>query len=195
MAKTELANLEEPDLEHEEAPQTSPGLERRRPRLGFTLIETIIALTVLSILSMILLPRGVCQIRKSKVASILEDLRIARAQIELFELEHGRWPGNLDEAFGNQDPPDTLYYCTDEADGNAGHGNETCLFFDAGNPSGNNNHGGIPGAGFMVRTDFGLAECANIDFAWSTCCGRAPDIIGYDDDFALPGHPGHGIGR
>lgn len=177
------------------APTRAGKGKRQTPRLGFTLIETLIALTVLALLSTILLPRGVCQIRKSKVASVLEDLRIARGQIELFELEHGRWPTSLAEAFGSQRPPETLYYCTDEADGNSGHGNETCLFFDSDNPSGNNNHGGVPGSGFMVRTDFGLAQCANIDFAWSTCCGQPPDVISFDDDFELPGHPGHGNGR
>lgn len=176
-------------------PARPAPLLNERSQAGFTLVEIFVGMAILSILTLILLPRGVCQIRKSQVASVLEDLRVARGQVELFELEHGRWPTTLDEAFGTQEPPDTLFYCTDENDANAGHGNETCLFFDADNPSGNNNHGGVPGGGFMLRTDFNLAQCANVDFAWTTCCGGSPDVITYDDDFELPGHPGRGIRR
>ncbi len=158
---------------------------------GFTLIEILIGLTVLSILSMVLMPLATCQIRKGQIAAILEDMRHAKARVEAFELEHGRWPTSLEEAYEGQRPPDTVYYCSDEEDGNNGHGNETCTFFDAGNPSGNNNHGGIPGAGYMMRTDYELAQCANFDFAWTTCCGGAAEVITWDDDFELPGHPGN----
>ena len=143
----------------------SPSL---RASQGFTLIEILIGVAVLGILAMILIPLATCQIRRAQIASIFEDLRAAKGQVEIFELEHGRWPVSLEEAYEGMAPPKTVYYCTDEDDGNSGHGNETCAFFDPGNPSGNNNHGGVPGAGYMMRTEYGLAECANIDFAWST---------------------------
>ena len=43
----------------------------------------------------------------------------------------------------------------------------------------------------MMRTDYELAQCANFDFAWTTCCGGAAEVITWDDDFELPGHPGN----
>ena len=77
-------------------------------------------------------------------------------------------------------------------DANAGHGNEECSFFDPDNPSGNNNHGGLPLLGYTLRTDWDLAECADFDYAWTSCCGKELEKISYDTDFQFPGHPGHG---
>lgn len=162
---------------------------------GFTILELLVGIAVLGILATLLIPKGVCQIRKAHVSSILEDISVARAEIELFELEHQRFPDDLEEAFGGKPVPDTLVYCVDIPDANAGHGNEECTFFDEDNPSGNNNHGGVPALGYLLRTHYNVAECANFDFAWTSCCGKEIDKIGFDDDFELPGHPGKGGGR
>lgn len=161
---------------------------------GMTLVEIIVAMGVLSVLATIMVPFGICQIRKAHLASVMEDLVDARAQVELYEAELGVWPPDLEAAYQGQAPPRTLIYCTDGDDADAGHGNEFCTFFDQGNPSGNNNHGGAPYVGYILATNQGVA-CANVRFAWTSCCGGEPIVVAIDEDGDLPGHPGNPQGN
>jgi type II secretory pathway pseudopilin PulG len=157
---------------------------------GVTLLETIVAIGVIGVLALITVPWISCTFQKSHFTQVMEDMRQARALIESYEAELGAWPPDLGAAFASRPVPDSLIYCTVDADGNAGHGNEYCTFFDTGNPSGNNEHGGTPEAGYILRTYDDLARCANVRMVWLKCCGEEPRIVYWSDDPGLPGHPG-----
>jgi type II secretory pathway pseudopilin PulG len=157
---------------------------------GVTLLETVIAVAVVGVLALITVPWMSCTFQKSHFTQVMEDLRQARALIESYEAELGAWPPDLDAAFGSRPTPDSLIYCTDLEDGNEGHGNQYCVFFDQGNPSGNNEHGGTPEAGYILRTNTDLARCANVRMAWLKCCGEEPRIVHWDETADVPGHPG-----
>ena len=156
-----------------------------------TMIEIMVVMLIIAVLAGIMLPWVQCSFQRHKMTATMEDLRQGQTAIELFEVEHSRFPNNLEEAFGSRDPPDTIVYCFDGDDANSGHGNEICSFFDAGNPSGQNQHGGIPGIGYILRTIEEMAPCADIDFAMITCCGQEPDVFSMTDDVDVPGHPGN----
>lgn len=159
-----------------------------------TILELIIIIAVLGIVAAIMIPRYGCAIQKSRMAEAMEDLERAKGQIEAFKAELGRFPPSLEAAYGDQRPPEDLFYCIDLGDGNAGHGNEWCSFFDPDNPSGNAPVGSLMGIGYILRTKEELAlSCQGVNFAWVTCCGREPQIAGPDDK--TPGHPGNPGGK
>ena len=129
---------------------------------GFSLVELLVIIAVIGIISIVIYPRITCTYEKAKLASATEDLRIARDKVEAFEIELGHFPDNLQEVFGQQEPPKTLIYCYDGEDSNNGHGNEWCSFFDNSNPSGQNQHGGVPGDGGVHERAHAVVE-ANVD--------------------------------
>jgi type II secretory pathway pseudopilin PulG len=158
---------------------------------GITLIETIVVMAMVGVLALITVPWMSCTFDKSHYAQVLEDMRQARTLIETYEVELGAWPPDLEAAFGTKPVPKSLIYCTDDIDGNFGHGNEFCTFFDTGNPSGNNNHGGTPEVGYILMTEDLLSRCSGVRMAWLGCCGEEPNLISWDaDDSDVPGHPG-----
>lgn len=157
---------------------------------GITMVEVIIILAVISILALIIMPRVLCVIEKSHMSKIASELAHARDSVEAYELELGAWPPDLSDAFGGRPVPTELVYCTDAGDGNAGHGNEWCSFFDNANPSGGNEHGGMPGVGYILATPASLAtKCQNVNFIYTTCCGTDPITVHCDEDVDI-GHPG-----
>lgn len=162
---------------------------------GFTLIGLLASITIIGILATITVPAFTCQIQKSKMASVMTDLNYGSDLIEAFEIEHGRFPHSLEEVYTREAPPETLIYCIDVPDANNGHGNEVCSFFDNGNPSGNNNHGGIPDLGYSLRTIENVAPCADFSLAWTYCCGREPRRVKPGDEADIPGHPGNPQGK
>jgi prepilin-type N-terminal cleavage/methylation domain-containing protein len=170
--------------------KTNHTPERWRDR-GFSMVEILVVGAIISILTLIGVPNLRCHIQKTKLQTAMNDLVDARDRVELFEMEMGHWPATLEQAYGNMKPPETVVYCTENNDGDAGHGNELCTFFDSDNPSGQNNHGGMPALGFFVRTNEGIgAPCVGISFAWLACCGAEPVEVGTDEDPNL-GHPGN----
>lgn len=176
-------------------PRSEPPARRsdaRSPESGITMIEVIIVLGVVSILALIVMPRVMCLIEKSKMSKMVSELAHAREAVEAYEIELGAWPPSLDDAFGGRPTPKDLIYCSATGDSNAGHGNEWCSFFDAGNPSGQNEHGGMPGVGYILATPSALAaRCQNVNFFYTTCCGGDPIEVSCDDEVDI-GHPGHG---
>jgi prepilin-type N-terminal cleavage/methylation domain-containing protein len=170
--------------------QLSARLGRRLGlQAGVTVIEMIIAVAVVGVLALIGVPWMSCTFQKSHFVQVMEDMRQARAVVEAYEAELGGWPPNLEAAFGSRPVPKSLIYCTESNDGNEGHGNEYCTFFDHGNPSGQNQHEGTPEAGYILRTYDDLARCANVRMAWLKCCGEEPRIVSWGEDPGLPGHP------
>lgn len=166
------------------------GWRVRGLEAGVTMIETVVVVVVVGVLALIAVPWMNCTFEKSHYAQVMEDMRQARALIEAYEAELGAWPPDLDTAFANRRPPDTLIYCTDGDDGNSGHGNEFCQFLDWENPSGQNQHGGTQ-SGYILRTYDELSRCADVRMAWLTCCGEEPHVVAWDgDDSDVPGHPG-----
>jgi prepilin-type N-terminal cleavage/methylation domain-containing protein len=166
-------------------------VRRSSAQAGVTLIELIVTVGVLGLLATMAVPWMKCSIQKARYARVMDEMRHVRDRVEAYEAELGAWPPDLEAAMRGEPVPDSLVYCTESGDANGGHGNETCLFFDSDNPSGNNNHGGIPGAGYLLRTQDYLSDCAGVRFAWTTCCGRAPELVAWNDDTGLPGHPGN----
>ncbi|HUP22444.1 MAG TPA: hypothetical protein VNB06_05835 [Thermoanaerobaculia bacterium] len=154
------------------------------------MIEIVVAVGVVGVLALMAVPWLNCSFQKSHFVQVMEDMRQARALIEAYEAELGAWPPDIHAAFGSRQPPDSLIYCTESNDGNAGHGNEYCNFFDSGNPSGQNQHDGSPEVGYILRTYDNLARCANVRMAWLKCCGEEPLIVSWGDEPGLPGHPG-----
>ena len=167
---------------------------RERGSSGLTLIEVILAVAVIGILALIGSKPLMCELSKSRMASKLSDLSIARDLIELHKAELGTYPGSLKTVFEGSPVPDHLIYCVDDADADAGHGNEFCTFFDPGNPGGNPPPQSAPAAGYLLLTENDLCPCKNVDFVWLSCCGMIPDIVEYGEDRDVPGHPGHGPG-
>lgn len=162
---------------------------RLQQAAGLTLMETLIVAAVVGILATITVPYASCMIQRSKMASAMDDVKDARERIELFQTEMGLWPANLAEAYRNQPLPKGLLYCVESRDRNNGRGNE-CLFFDNGNPSGNNTKHDAGEVGYVLQTEDNLSPCNNVRVVWTMCCGGEPVVVPMDDDSDLPpGHP------
>ena len=166
----------------------------RQRQYGLTLIEVIVALAVISILALLGTRPLLCELSKSRMASQLSDLSIARDLIEAHKAEYGSFPDSLDTVYATSRVPDHLIYCVDDDDADAGHGNEFCTFFDPGNPGGNPPPQSAPVAGYILLTENDLCPCKNVDYVWLSCCGMVPDLVEYGEDVDVPGHPGHGPG-
>jgi type II secretory pathway pseudopilin PulG len=185
MNETRLESPARPD-------EASEAAMPRCSTAGITMVEVIIILAVVSILALIIMPRAICLLEKSHMAKAVSELSHARDTIEAYELELGQWPASLDDAFGGRPLPKDFVYCSAGNDANKGHGNERCTFFDSGNPSGKNQHGGSPGVGYILATPPALAaKCAHVNFVYATCCGGDPTVVECGENVDI-GHPGHG---
>jgi general secretion pathway protein G len=64
-------------------------------RRGFTLIEMMIVILVISIIAMLVVPRCIAARRRAKEAELRADLKQLRDAIERFEATTGAWPPAL----------------------------------------------------------------------------------------------------
>jgi general secretion pathway protein G len=67
----------------------------RRGRTGFTLIEMLIVIVIISILALIVIPRLMGAGRKAKEAALRGDLHQLRNAIQQFEADCGDYPASL----------------------------------------------------------------------------------------------------
>jgi len=68
-----------------------------RAGAGFTLIELIIVLAILSLLLTIAVPRYFTHVERTKEATLKQDLNVMRDAIDKFYGDKGRYPDSLDE--------------------------------------------------------------------------------------------------
>ncbi len=181
---------------HRSAVAASRRLSRKLTRqTGLTLVETLLIVAVIGILAAFTAKPMMCYYQKARYASRLTDLDQARDLIEAHKAELGFFPAELDDVFGGPTAaPPHLIYCADDEDGNNGHGNEFCTFFDPDNPSDNNPPQSMVGGGYILMTGQNLCPCLGVDFAWVSRGGGVPLLIGYDGETTIPGHPGQGPG-
>ena len=69
---------------------------RRRPA-GFTLIELLVVLSIIALLLTLAVPRYFHSIDSAKEAVLNENLHVARATIDKFYGDKGRYPESLEE--------------------------------------------------------------------------------------------------
>lgn len=70
-------------------------LRQAKRRLGFTLIEVLIVITVIAILSMLVVPRAMAARRSAKEAQLRGNLKQLRDAVERFEATTAAWPPSL----------------------------------------------------------------------------------------------------
>ncbi len=74
---------------------TTPGEPRRGPD-GFTLIELVVVVTLISILAAIALPNFKVAITQAKEATLKEDLYRLRDLIDQYYVDKGQYPSSLE---------------------------------------------------------------------------------------------------
>jgi len=67
------------------------------PSAGFTLIELIIVLAILSLLLMIAVPRYFAHVERTKEVTLKQDLNVMRDAIDKFYGDKGRYPDTIEE--------------------------------------------------------------------------------------------------
>ncbi len=66
-----------------------------RKRNGFTLVEILIVVIILSILAAIVIPQFSGASEEAKLASLASDLQTIRSQIQLYKAQHNHSPASL----------------------------------------------------------------------------------------------------
>lgn len=67
----------------------------RRPLRGFTLIEILLALTIVALLLTLALPRYFASLERSKEVVLRENLKVLRTTIDKFYADTGKYPESL----------------------------------------------------------------------------------------------------
>lgn len=83
------------------APESSAGSEspaERPRRRGFTLLELVVALSVVALLTMIAAPAYRAQINRSRVSQAIGDIKLIEMKLERYQTDRGRLPSTLTEA-------------------------------------------------------------------------------------------------
>lgn len=70
---------------------------KRKREAGFTLVELLVVLAIMTLLLGLALPRYFHVIESSKETVLVENLRITREAIDKFYGDTGRYPDSLDE--------------------------------------------------------------------------------------------------
>jgi len=75
-------------------------------RLGYTLIELMLVMSVVMIISMIAVPQYMDAVSKARIAKAIGDIAVIGREIQLFFVEEARYPDGLaDVGFGQYTDP------------------------------------------------------------------------------------------
>jgi prepilin-type N-terminal cleavage/methylation domain-containing protein len=69
----------------------------RQRRLGFTLVEVLIVITIIAILAMLVIPRAMAARRTANEAQLRGNLKQLRDAIERFEATTAAWPPSIED--------------------------------------------------------------------------------------------------
>jgi prepilin-type N-terminal cleavage/methylation domain-containing protein len=89
------------DLEVTQRMAVCGWIAARRRRSGFTLIEVLIVILVISILAMLVIPRLLSARRKAKETQLSGNLKQLRDAVERFEANTGAWPPALTDVIAS----------------------------------------------------------------------------------------------
>ncbi len=78
----------------------------RQRRLGFTLVEVLIVITVIAILAMLVIPRAMAARRRANEAQLRGNLKQLRDAVERFEATTAAWPPALADVMATS--PDAI---------------------------------------------------------------------------------------
>ena len=71
--------------------------QAHKPARGFTLIELIVVMVIVSLLATIAAPRYFGSLQKSKEAALHQTLVVTRDALDKFYGDHGKYPDSLDD--------------------------------------------------------------------------------------------------
>lgn len=69
----------------------------RQRRLGFTLVEVLIVITIIAILAMLVIPRAMAARRTANEAQLRGNLKQLRDAVERFEATTAAWPPSIED--------------------------------------------------------------------------------------------------
>ncbi len=69
---------------------------RRQARQGFTLIEVLVVIVLISILAAVAVPVVSGSVEKAREAALKENLQVMRKSLDDFFADHGRYPASLE---------------------------------------------------------------------------------------------------
>jgi len=72
------------------------GLRSQRSNCGFTLVEIMIVVVIIGLLAAIAIPAFREVKLRTNTKLYMNELRLARDSVEMFVMEHGRWPEDVD---------------------------------------------------------------------------------------------------
>lgn len=137
---------------------------------GMTLIEVLVIVCVIGILSVIIIPWGLCHLEKARNVRLVGNVKQAAVMVEQYMIDNTLPPKTLADAYANANMPmpSGLKYCSGYwSDDNKGHGND-CDFYDEDNPGGSNpgEKAGTAGLKYIIRTDPLACRCTDLHFIW-----------------------------
>ncbi len=83
------------------------GNRPARPRAGFTLIELLVVITIIGVLAGIVVVAFEGRTDEAKVAAVDADFASLKSAMNMFRIDHGRWPESFDEMVSGPEHPRT----------------------------------------------------------------------------------------
>lgn len=91
-------------------------MQRRRAQSGFTLIELMIVMAIISILAVVAIPSYLGAVRQAREAVLKEDLHVMRSAIDSYTADKQKAPQSLDdlvqEGYLREIPEDPMTHST-----------------------------------------------------------------------------------